>query len=326
MSGSSLEFDARHANGDTLTLVDERGVRLDSSVADDGTLEFQLPSQPLGHCLDVQLSPGRQRVAGGRVSTEPHSRFLSLLNQVERHRRQAQRAEQALSANLSEIRRLEQSLAANRAYRSRSQTCALPQQRSLPPEPSARCRRRDSCESDARLICATRFLGVVGCSEFAGRVRVPGVVAGPTCSAMVARFARERYSMNDFFADALWSFIDEQSARLRQSESNTDQVFGWVLGFAASANDLRQFNQCREAFVQRHWVPRARWLANVQEIREEPGRLRNACQSHTARRTALGEAQDALRHDVRTQTQALQSAERQARQAQTRFDRVSSCR
>lgn len=259
-------------------LVNESGRIVSRAYGDTATLRFDLPTEAsAGQCFQIVRDDGRNIFSDQRFSLPLAARYREFGEASQQSEAQARRWR--ADADRARQRRAQsnQQLRANRAYN--GSTCALPSPRNLPPIPDTRCTSEAECTEEGAAICFTRFLGLEGCSLALKEVNVSSFLANPSCAAVAAQLAGEKYEMDDAFVDFIHGVVDDVADELIQSDSLLDQIIATGIKAASLGVKLNNARTCTQNFVQTYYGPRRTWAAEVERIRAEPASLLRDCQS-----------------------------------------------
>lgn len=301
-------------------LLDNNRQLIASAVSHAGKVQFQLPSnRHITDCAYVVDQTGKSILDGDRLlKLSARSEYVTIL--LDRQRTVSQYSQEDARRRTADA---EQKGALNRLRSNRAYAdgrCSRPTQLSPGPMPVVKCGSRAECFRDGKLICYSRFAGAKGCSMVASEFKIPNIVSGPTCAAVVAELAGEKYKLDDAVVDFLFGLADDTAANLRKSESAGDVILGWVLGGISGAFQLQQAETCTRNFVDRQFGPLQRWLDEGERLRLEPDSLLHSCKrdidSYWVASPAI-EAADArlvmLRHRIENADSRLSSLVRDRR-------------
>lgn len=258
-------------------LFDSNRQQIASAVPIGGRLQFQLPStRNLTECAFVVDQNGKSILDGDRLlKLTARNEYASAL--LDRQRTASQYSQVSIRRSSADaeqkgaLKRLE----ANRAYANRR--CSRPAQLSPGSRPVVKCGTYGECLRDGKLICYSRFAGAKGCGMVASEFKIPNAVSGPTCAAVVAELAGEKYKLDDAVVDSLLGLADDTAASLRKSESAGDVILGWIVGGVSGALQLQQAESCTKNFVDRQYGLLQRWLRESERLRLEPDVLFQSC-------------------------------------------------
>jgi hypothetical protein len=258
-------------------LIDTNRQRLASAVPAGGKLSFQLPpDRHITACASVVDQTGKSILDDDRLlKLSARTEYVTTL--LDRQRSAGQHSQEAMRRRAAEAeqRGALNRLGTNRAYANGQ--CSRPSQLSPGARPIVKCGSYGECFRDGKLICYSRFAGAKGCGMVASEFKIPNIVSGPTCAAVVAELAGDKYQLEDAVVDFLFGLADDAAANLRKSESAGEVILGWMLGAASGALQLQQAETCTKNFVDRQFGPLQRWLQEAERLRFEPDTLLQSC-------------------------------------------------
>jgi hypothetical protein len=258
-------------------LIDTNRQQIASAVPAAGKLDFQLPpDRHITECAAVLDQTGKSILDNDRLlklsaRTEYVTTLLDRQRSANQYSQEAMRRRAADAEQRGALNRL----GTNRAYA--NGRCSRPAQLSPGPRPIVKCGSYGECFRDGKLICYSRFAGAKGCGMVASEFNIPNIVSGPTCAAVVAELAGEKYKLDDAVVDFLFGLADDAAANLRKSESAGDVILGWIVGGISGALQLQQAETCTRNFVDRQFGPLQNWLQEGERLRLEPDTLLQSC-------------------------------------------------
>ena len=248
-----------------------------SSVPAAGRLLFQLPAnRHITECASVIDQTGKSILQGERLlKLSARTEYVTTLLERQRTASQYSQEDMRRRAADAEQKSALNRLGANRAYA--NGRCNRPTQLSPGPRPVVKCGSYGECFRDGKLICYSRFAGAKGCGMVASEFKIPNIVSGPTCAAVVAELAGEKYRLDDAVVDFLFGLADDTAANLRKSESAGEVILGWLVTGISGALQLQQAESCTKNFVDRQFGPLQNWLQEGERLRSEPDSLLQSC-------------------------------------------------
>lgn len=269
---NSVEFKVSRSDRNAYILHDGKQ-RLAFALPKDGKLTFMLPPNgEISTCLSVIDQTGR--------SVLPDKQFLLPAVRYEYQQNLNRRA--TATAELDEaikndpknlLNAAQARLRQNRAFLNSS--CSRPEQRPIPPQPIVRCSSQRECQVEGAAICYSIYFASKGCEKAFNELRIPGILSSPSCAAMAAKLAEEKYDLNDAVKDLLLAAI---ANGLTSSDSFGDNLLGWGLQFGLEVAALNKARSCTTTFVRTHWGPLGDWETLVDQIRAEPDQQLLSCQ------------------------------------------------
>lgn len=258
-------------------LIDANGKALARDNGKDKKLSFSIPKNTnLNQCFAV-VNENRRFLDNSKYSLSLIKEYRAVDTYKNTLEQKKRRNDQKLYSTINANTQTREDLVNNRAFQNLS--CTLPKQRPLPSKPYTKCNSYNECLQDGGAICYTRFWGSEGCSLAAQQLKISGMLATPTCSALVAKMAGEKYDMGDVVVDFLHGMADDAGNNLMKSNSVIDRMFGGGIIAFNYAVKARRAKQCAYNFADEHYGPKRRWLQKISEIRAEPQRSLNQCHS-----------------------------------------------
>jgi hypothetical protein len=276
-TNDSLRIALSGAKKGSFKMLDSTGNLIAEDGGEDGELEFRVPgSKNVRGCVYIEDENGK------KLGKEKYELFLiDKFRQVDGRKKNLENVHDIKSKQYSVLDKNYQDIKIRMEGHAAFSDgrCHLPESRPLPPEPVTRCSSYDECLEEGAAICYSRFIGAEGCALALKEVKVSGLLASPSCAAIAAKIAGDKYDMGDAVIDVIRGAADDYSDRLINSNSWLDKIGGVLVKIANSGYGLYEARLCTNNFVQRHYGPKIVWQQTVDEITQEPQSIKSNCES-----------------------------------------------
>jgi len=279
------------SNKELYYLYNQQGKIVSYAKSKSGKIIFELPEiQTQKTCLYIadkkkkKLEVKNSSAGSFEVKLAPF--HYELKKTLKKAKNNINKANKKLEDIKNSLKYTQRKLSRNRAKKGNS--CILPATRSIPSRPDIPCGSRDECYKDATQICFAIAFGSEGCSMALSEEGVPGVIANPSCGAIAAKLAEEKYSFDDVIIDAVRGSVDDLAdSMMKEEEDWFTKMFGVVLKAANYASKYESAVACRNRFMNRNYGPYERWVKRVSKIKKEPHLTLKACKSLFSKRNKL---------------------------------------
>ena len=272
-----LQVKLSQADKSWYRLVDEKRRLVSKSTGVNGVLNFGISGRTdVSQCFYVINKKG-ENIFGGtsRISLSLIAEYRKINAEKQALERKRDRNERADKRYRSKYKSDWKSLRANRAFKNK--TCHTPAQGPIPRKPVTKCATEKQCREEGGAICFSQFLGSEGCGIALKKLKIPGLLSSPGCAAAAAELANQKYNMDDALVDLLHGVVDDVADSLIESNSGWDQFWGVVAKGLSYGVKLNKAQECTNAFVNRYYGPKHRWLNEVKRIQNEPRLTKNRC-------------------------------------------------
>ncbi len=241
-------------------------------------MQFRVSTQAdLSTCLQVVNSKGKNFFEDNLSFTLPLIAEYKEIDRLQYHLSvETDRHEYAnLAYSFNNLDNELRELKSNEAFNGRS--CVVRPHRPLPREPDTVCSSEQECNEEGAAICYSRFLGTEGCGLASREFNIPGLLSSPTCSAIAAELAGEKYGLPEAFIDLIHGLVDDYAEQNLRSDSLWHNLLGTIALGTNYAWKFNRTNQCVVDFTNQFYGVKMRWLQQIDQIKQQPYILKRAC-------------------------------------------------